>query len=217
MLYKYRGLSNLQFALDIFINHRLHAAGYKDLNDPMEGQYNYIRGTLEPWQRDEIFGQKNQYRLVALSETLNNVLMWSYYAESHTGMVVGVEITQPDAQTVPIVYVDNLDIDLEHEDIAQRILSKKLQLWHHEREQRVFVRRQFVSVDIRELYFGVGTRADVKELVSAVANVFCPGIQISTLTKDELDYSGATPAKSKKRARKRQNQKGDSRHLKTNN
>jgi len=207
MLYKYRGLSNLQFALDIFINHRLHAAGYKDLNDPMEGQYNYIRGTLEPWQRDQIFGQKNQYRLVALSETFNNVLMWSYYAESHTGMVVGVEITQPHAETLPIDYVDDLNIELEHGDIAQRVLSKKLKLWHHEREHRVFVRQQFVSVDIRELYFGVGTRPNVKELVSAVAHAFCPGIQISTLTKAELDYSGATHVSTTKRPRKRQNRK----------
>ena len=173
------------------MNQRLHAAGYKDLNDPMEGQYEYIRGTLDHWQREEIFGAKNQYRLVALSDTHNNVLMWSYYAESHTGMVVGVEITQPHAQTVPIDYVENLSIELDHPDIAQRVLSKKLKLWGHEKERRVFVRQPFVSVDVLELYFGVGTAGPVKELVTSIANRFCPGIQISTLTKDELDYSGA--------------------------
>ncbi|MGB9181592.1 MAG: hypothetical protein WCB68_20350 [Pyrinomonadaceae bacterium] len=191
MLYKYRGLSNLQFALDIFVNRRLHAARYKNLNDPMEGQYEYIRGTLDHWQREEIFGAKNEYRLVALSETHNNVLMWSYYAESHTGMVIGVEITQPDAQTVPIDYVENLNVDLNHHDVAQRVLSKKLQLWRHERERRVFVRRPFVTVDVHELYFGVGTARPLKELITSIANNFCPGIQISTLTKDDLDYSGA--------------------------
>ncbi len=191
MLYKYRGLSNLQFALDILVNQRLHAARYKDLNDPMEGQYEYIKGTLDAWQRDEIFGQKNEYRLVALSETHNNVLMWSYYADSHTGMVVGVEITQPDAETLPIDYVDNLDIDLNHPDIAQRVLSKKLKLWQHERERRVFVRQPFVSVNVRELYFGVGTPRPVRQLITSIANSFCPGIQISTMTKDDLDYRGA--------------------------
>lgn len=191
MLYKYRGLSNLQFALDILVSHRLHAARYKELNDPMEGQYEYLRGTLDAWQREEIFGAKNEYRLVALSETHNNVLMWSYYAESHTGMVVGVEITQPDAQTVSVDYMENLSIDLNHPDIAQGVLSKKLQLWRHERERRVFVRQPFVSVGIRELYFGVGTAGPVKQLVTSIANRFCPGIQISTLTKDGLDYSGA--------------------------
>ncbi len=192
MLYKYRGLSNLHFALDILVNHRLHAAGYKDLNDPMEGQYEYMRGTLDPWRRDEIYGEKTGYRLLALSETHNNVLMWSYYAESHTGMVVGVEITQPDSQTLPIDYVENLNIELNHNDIAQRILSKKLRLWRHEREHRVFVRQPFVNVNVRELYFGVSTVDPLKELVTAVATRFCQGIQISTLTKDDLDYTGAT-------------------------
>jgi hypothetical protein len=190
MLYKYRGLTNLEFALDILVNHRIHAARYKDLNDPMEGQYEHIRGTIPDWQIDEIFGQKNQYRLVALSEAFNNVLMWSYYADSHTGMVVGVEITQADAQTVPIDYVENLKIELDHDDIARRILSKKLQLWGHEREHRVFVREPFVSVDVRELYFGIGTRPMIKQLVTSIANKFCHGIRILTLTKDELDYSG---------------------------
>jgi hypothetical protein len=157
----------------------------------MEGQYQYITGTLDHWQREEIFGAKNGYRLVALSETHNNLLMWSYYAESHTGMVVGVEINQPDAETVPISYVDNLNIDLNHHNIAQGILSKKLQLWRHERERRVFIQQPFVRVNIRELYFGVGTPAPVKELVTAIAKRFCPGIHISTLTKDDLDYGGA--------------------------
>jgi len=191
LLYKYRGLSNLQFALDIFVNQRLHASDYKNLNDPMEGQYNYPRGSLQQWQIDDIFAQKNQYRLVALSETFNNILMWSYYAESHTGMVVGVEIRDPEAETLPIDYVDNLHVELSHDDIAKRVLSKKYALWRHEREHRVFVRKRFVRIDVRELYFGVGTKRDLKELVTSIARNFCPGIQISTLTKDQLDQNGS--------------------------
>src|SRR5260370_30747256 len=108
-------------------------------------------------------------------------------------MVVGVDITQPDAETRPIDYVENLNIELNHADIAQRILSKKLRLWRHERERRVFVRQPFVNVDVRELYFGVGTADSVKKLVTAIATPFCPDIQISTLTKDYLHYTRAAP------------------------
>jgi hypothetical protein len=143
VLYKYRGLSNLQFALDIFVKKRLHAADFKSLNDPMEGSYNYEQGTLEQWQIDAIFSRKNEYRMVALSESSNNVLMWSYYAESHTGMVVGVDIRDPDAEMIPIDYVENLNIELHHDDVAKRILSKKYALWRHEKEHRVFVRKAF--------------------------------------------------------------------------
>ena len=192
MLYKYRGLSNLQFALDIFVKERLYAADFKSLNDPMEGSYNYEQGTLERQQIDAIYSQKNQYRLVALSVDLNNLLMWSYYAESHTGMVVGVDIVDPDADTVPIDYVENLSIELNYDDVAKRILSKKYALWRHEREYRIFVRKPFVKVKVRELIFGVGTKRDVKDLVSSIARKFCPGMRISTLTKDQLNRNGTT-------------------------
>ena len=56
MLYKYRALSNLQFALDIFVNERLHAAAFKSLNDPMEGSYSYEHGTLTGPAKTSHFG-----------------------------------------------------------------------------------------------------------------------------------------------------------------
>jgi hypothetical protein len=190
MLYKYRGLSNLQFALDIFVNERLHAAAFKSLNDPMEGSYTYEQGTLTPWKREAILGQKDEYRLLALSETSDNMLMWSYYGESHTGMVVGVEVVDPEAETIPIDYVQNLDIELEHDDVAKRILSKKYDLWCHEREHRVFVRKPFVKVEVHELIFGVATKPYVRELVTVIAQKFRPNLRVTQLNKDQLDWHG---------------------------
>ena len=121
-------------------------------------------------------------------QTHNNTLMWSYYAESHTGMVIGVDVIERDAKIEPIEYVENLDIDRNSDDIAKRILCKKYVLWRHEREHRVFVRdKPFIKVKVHELIFGVGTKQDVKELVTSVAKKFCPGIQISSIEKDQLD------------------------------
>lgn len=188
MLYKYRALSNLQFALDIFVNERLHAAAFKSLNDPMEGSYTYEPGALTPEQREAVLGQKNSYRLLALSETSNNILMWSYYGERHSGMVVGVEVVDPQAETIPIDYVHNLDIELEHDDVAKRILSKKYDLWCHEREHRVFVRTPFVKVDVHELIFGVGTKPEVKKLVTSIALKFHPNLRVTQLNKNQLDW-----------------------------
>jgi hypothetical protein len=188
VLYKYRGLTNLQFAMDIFVNKRMFAAGFKSLNDPMEGLYMYEHGSLKQWQIEAIYNQKNEYRILSLSETHDNMLMWSYYAESHTGMVIGVDVVEPDAQIEPIEYVENLDIDMNSDDIAKRILCKKYVFWRHEREHRVFVRdKTFIKVKVRELIFGVGTKPDVKEIVTSVARKFCPGIQISSIEKNQLD------------------------------
>jgi hypothetical protein len=195
MLYKYRGLSNLKFALDIFVNERLHAADYKSLNDPMEGQYTLENGTLAPWQIEDIFSQKNEYRMVALSESSNNLLMWSYYGESHSGMVVGVDVLDAEADTVPIDYVENLNLEIGHDAVAKRILSKKYVLWQHEREHRVFVRKPFIEVKVNELVFGVGTEKEVQSLVTSIAKKFCPDVKVSQLTKDQLDCSGIANAK----------------------
>ena len=41
MYYKYRRLDNLEFALDILVNHRLWASEFTKLNDPMEGLFTY--------------------------------------------------------------------------------------------------------------------------------------------------------------------------------
>jgi hypothetical protein len=194
VLYKYRGLSNLQFALDIFVNQRMFAAQFERLNDPMEGSYLYERGALTKTQIEEIYGRKSNYRLLSLSETHNNMLMWSYYADSHSGMVVGVEVTDPDADVVPMDYVESFDVELHHSDVAQRILSKKLKLWQHEREHRAFVRgRPFVQVEVKKVIFGVATSKDTKELVTSVAKRFCPGIRVTTIRREMLDKGGHVP------------------------
>ncbi len=44
LLYKYRSLDNFKNFVDIILKNRLYAARYKDLNDPMEGQYYYRHG-----------------------------------------------------------------------------------------------------------------------------------------------------------------------------
>ena len=192
MLYKYRGVNNLQYALDILVNKRLHAAPYKSLNDPMEGQYTYEDGTLEEWQIEQLFGQKNDYRLVSLSETATNMLMWAYYADSHAGFVVGVDLVDPQVEVEPVRYVQNLDLERGRFDEAKLILSKKFKMWRHEREHRVFVRRvSFVKVRIRELVFGIGTNPELKALLSTVALKFNPRVEVRTINKEELDTAGS--------------------------
>jgi len=193
MLYKYRGLTNLEFAIDIFVRGRLHAAKFTTLNDPMEGIFRYGKGTLSESHANAIFLQKNQYCLTALSETSDNMLMWSYYADSRSGIAIGVEIDDQGAEVVPIEYVDTLDLDPPgDEDVAKRILSKKFKLWRHEREQRVFVKdKSFVSIKIKELIFGVSAKDETKELVKKIAEKFCPEIQVSTIESDKLEWTGS--------------------------
>lgn len=127
VLYKYRGLTNIQYALDIFINQRMFAAEFKKLNDPMEGIYLYEPGKLSKENARKIYDQKSIYRILSLSEEYNNMLMWSYYAEGHSGIVVGVTVSEPDLQVRRVEYVNDLSMDIDDGydgDVAIEILSK---------------------------------------------------------------------------------------------
>jgi hypothetical protein len=188
MLYKYRGLSNLLFALDIFTKQRLFAASFVSLNDPMEGHYVYEAGALTQSQIRKIYGQKMELGILSLSKTPSNMLMWSYYAEANTGMAVGVEITDENAQTVSIDYVDELALEQSHPDVPMRILSKKLKPWSHEQEHRVFTRgSKYVDVRVKEVVFGLATNELAKELVTEVAKKFCPRVKIRTIRARDLE------------------------------
>lgn len=188
MLYKYRGFSNLDFALDIFVNSRLYAANFQTLNDPMEGRFIYYQSDFDKYQLKEIRGEKARYNILSLSETPANMLMWSYYAEGHQGFVVGVEINDNDVEIESVDYVESLHIDKNANNLAKSILTKKLELWRHEKEHRVFKQHDaFVSVKVKELIFGVHTDERKKQLLSTIAKKFCPSISIKSLDRTSLE------------------------------
>lgn len=188
LLYKYRSLSNLEYALDIFVNARLHAAKFTELNDPMEGIYTYKPGQFNQQARESLLRQKVSKRILSLSETPNDMLMWTYYAQAHTGMVVGVSVVDADATVEPVKYVDRLTINTRCVDVAQGILVKKLKLWSHEKEQRAFIhQKDFISVQVCKLIFGLNVNGHTAALITKIAERFCPGIEVSKIRRHDLD------------------------------
>ena len=188
ILYKYRDFNNLEFALDIFINQRLFAANFKALNDPMEGRFVYTKGMLSPDDLMMIRGSKARYNILSLGHRPDNMLMWSYYAGGHTGFVVGVEVKDDHVEVEPIQYVEELNIDRNVDNLPKIILSRKLRLWDHEQEYRVFKQDDnFVKVEIKELIFGINTDHAKKEMLGKIAKQFCPGVALSSIERNQLD------------------------------
>lgn len=206
LLYKYRGLSNLEFVLDIIINGRMFAAPFEQLNDPMEGSYNYGPGKLTQAQINTLYGEKAKYRLLSLTKKSNSTLMWSHYSEAHSGIVIGALVNHPTADEVDVQYVDDLNLEpandiIKHDyrDVAKRILSRKLRPWAYEEEHRVFVEKKtvrgrpsFVNIKVKEIIFGINTDANKKKLIRKVAEKFCPGIPIGKIERNDLDVSRAS-------------------------
>ncbi len=141
MLYKYRTLNNFKFFMDILLNQRLYAANYKDLNDPMEGQYLYSHGSNESII-EAISGQKEKTRIVSLSRKNNIPLMWSHYSDGHRGVVIGLEVDTKKYDLKPIKYsASPFQLSEDNHNSASTnakyILSQKHKVWSYEEEERV--------------------------------------------------------------------------------
>lgn len=104
----------------------MYAAQFEDLNDPMEGSYLYDQGVIDANFVRKLYGQKAQWRILSLSATPYDMLMWAYYAEAHTGFVIGVQIADHNARVETVEYVPDLALELDHANVALRILCKKL-------------------------------------------------------------------------------------------
>ncbi len=176
ILYKYRSLDNFKNFVDILLKNRLFAAKYKDLNDPMEGQYYYQTGELNRNIRDKLLEEKGELRLCSLSKVKDNHLMWSHYANGQRGVAIGLRIDDTRYTVRPIhynglAYIRNQDFN---DQTAIEILSHKLEIWNYEEEVRVFVKdKHFIDVEIEEVVTGVAmSNSDfsfVKELIDKIS------------------------------------------------
>ena len=157
ILYKYRSLENFRNFVDVILNKRLYAANYKELNDPMEGQYLYGQGELAKSLRQKISEEKSVLRICSLSKINNHELMWTHYTKGQTGVVVGVKIdtnlyTVRQIEYTGLTYIKRTNYS---DQTAIDILSHKLEVWDYEEEERVFTTgKDYVSVDVVEVITG---------------------------------------------------------------
>ena len=183
LLYKYRGIQSFRFLTDIVLKERLYAAPYFDLNDPMEGKYLYSQsgGSIDEDMRRLLKGEKEKIRICSLSRDPNNELMWAHYAEGHKGVVIGVEVNRKKYEVRPIEYdgLHRVGANNFHNGSAMDVLSHKLDVWHYEEEERVFVRnKQHVTVKVLQIICGSRMSTQDKGFISDLVGKINPSIQI---------------------------------------
>src|SRR5262245_43019182 len=131
IFFKYRSLQNWKFVLDIFLNKRLYAAKFKEMNDPMEGRYFYYKDDVTNELVKAIGRQKGEWNICSLSRNPHNTLMWSYYSEGHKGIAVGIKVRRAGQNGYIVRDVTyDLEVRLDHtkinagpEEVALHILS----------------------------------------------------------------------------------------------
>ena len=157
-VYKYKSLEQIDHCLDIINERRLYCAQWKDLNDPMEGQFivlkkkDYEEATEQRVQ--QILSEKPKFRICALSLNPSNQAMLSHYADNHKGVIFEIELT-PSSNIFHVKYVKEYpEFDVlkgKIKDIAIKIFTFKHQDWEYEKEIRIITQKEYFH--FRRMWF----------------------------------------------------------------
>jgi hypothetical protein len=156
-LYRYRSLggngSFMNRELEAIKRSYIWCSTFSNLNDPMEGFYS--PSALLKAQHDyreiavAIYRSKISFGIAALSDTYDNELMWTHYADQYRGICVQYYAERmfnqlpPNSTLARIGYVNqptriSTAFDRSFDEAALRILSQKKSSWAYEREWRAF-------------------------------------------------------------------------------
>lgn len=113
ILYKFRSLSNFEHVADIIQNERLYCPTYEELNDPFEGIFLHLwtvsfrnksqKKFAFPIKLEETL---TKTRVCSLSSSINDVRLWSYYADVHKEIVFGIDFTGIESHVHDVEKVD---------------------------------------------------------------------------------------------------------------
>lgn len=208
VFYKYRVLTDLERFLDIVLKKRLYGALYDELNDPMEGKFNY--SGLKSYHFKEIRSQLSRVRICSLmmkkddQESPNDPLMWSHYADSHQGCCLEVELTRKNNKQwllMPVHYSENLPVinNCDRDNIL-KIVSTKDTIWEKENEFRAvrFYQEEkqdnspYYAVKLNAVYFGTNVSADRCRSFKRVINSIDKKIKVFRM-REEKQINGLYP------------------------
>lgn len=126
----------------------------------------------------------NIYAFCSLSETFDDILMWSHYSSSHTGFVIEFEFedSEIDHHFQKVNYTDYLPkLDIlkiaefmngkdENLSVFLEDASLKSTAWSSEKEWRIWRNKpsyyHYEGKNIKNVYFGVNTSVETKAIVA---------------------------------------------------
>lgn len=193
LLYKYRSLENMERFLDIIIDKKLYGALYNEMNDPMEGYFQYDP-KVDKGTASYILNGKGKRYICSLSRKPNIGLMWTHYAAENQGCCLEVEVTSKSWERLDIDYSEQIPV-LTDNMTVQDVLKVKAKMWEYEQEVR-YLSRQYspranrpkLSVRINKIIFGYKVKNSQYNHLKKVALALNPKIKIEKMKKEELDY-----------------------------
>lgn len=105
--------------------------------------------------------------ILCLTEDPLNILMWSHYAQNHTGICIGFDTGEsPFSSAKQITYSEERPkADFESDDLIEHVLLTKSQHWKYEKEWRILKR----TTEIDELNYYYSTFKNNPEKLDEIA------------------------------------------------
>lgn len=189
LLYKYRSLSKIERILEIIIDRKLYGALYTEMNDPMEGYFQYSPDVDRNLVRN-IMDSKNKRYICSLSRKSNIGLMWTHYADENKGCCIEVEVTSK-WERLEVVYSNKIPT-LNASTTLEDILKVKAQVWHYEEELRYLSgenpSNRMLAIRIKRIIFGYKIKTKYFNRIKIVILALNPNIIVEKMRKEDLDY-----------------------------
>ena len=187
-LYKYVPFN--QYSLAILINKEVWFSKAIDVNDPFEFIFRLTKMEMfgQPVNKESLeIARKQAMELgvFCLSDVKDDILMWSHYAEKHTGFCIEFERNdqnyfKPDT-CIPIIYPEDNEIllidndALETHETFSKIATTKSKHWTYENEWRIVSKEiggktHPLPGDISGIIFGCRMSAKDRDTIINILN-----------------------------------------------
>lgn len=191
--YKYRSLDNLERFLSIIIDRKLYGALYSEMNDPMEGYYQYDRSINQTLLNNLVDGKKRTY-ICSLSRCGNIGLMWTHYAAENRGCCIEVKVTSKTWRQLNVNYCSSLPT-ISPATTVSDILMVKAKMWEYEQETRFIspemlksAKRPQLSVKITRIFIGCNVDKSRYVHLCKIIKALDKNIEVIKMHKDWLNY-----------------------------
>ena len=193
ILYKYRSLQNFGRFVDILINQRLYCSVFTELNDPMEGFFWHSR-SLSKKRLNEIMKEKFSYKICSLSQSWQDIGLWTFYADEGRGCCIGVEPTDDTWEKKVLQYkndlpnYDELNSRYGEVEAINIILNTKLSRWSNESEIRFIkqTKNPYIPIRIKEIILDEEIIRKMIEMLNSLASDDSYKIRVRKITKRKL-------------------------------
>lgn len=154
-----------------------------------------IQKFINSWRKELI----RRFTFCALSESFDDILMWSHYASSHTGFVIGFDFKNEeiDYHFQKVNYIDNLpEFEIikminfikgedAHVPYFLSDISTKSTVWNYEKEWRIWRSEptyfHYKIENVTNVFFGINCKPETMKIILELLNGLPNDFQFSQM------------------------------------